>query len=85
MLLGVPPFNSEVADITLGKHITDDPQVVSDIDPRITPATSQLINWLLTKNRDKRPKTPYQFLSKLITHPLVKLQQEKENEDEITT
>ena len=85
MLLGVPPFNSEVADITLGKHITDDPQVVSDIDPRITPATSQLINWLLTKNRDKRPKTPYQFLSKLITHPLVKLQQEKENEDEIAT
>ena len=58
MLLGVPPFNSEVAEITLGKHITDDPQVVSDIDPRITPATSQLINWLLTKNRDKRPKTP---------------------------
>lgn len=81
MLLGSVPFTSENPDVTLRKHISDDPTTASEVDPRITPATSQLINWLLTKDRDRRPKTPHQFLSKLITHPLVRLQQEQELQD----
>ncbi len=78
MLLGQAPFIAEDPDTVLKKHITDDPQSVSEVDPRITPATSQLINWLLTKDRNNRPKSPRQFLSKLMTHPLIKLKQEQD-------
>ena len=78
MLLGIPPFTAEDPQTILKKHISDDPASVCEVDPRITPATSQLINWLLTKDRERRPKTPYQFLNKLITHPLIKIRQEKE-------
>lgn len=78
MVLGTPPFTSETPDIILRKHISDDPDSVTEVDPRISPATSQLINWLLTKDRDRRPKSPHQFLSKLMTHPIIKLKQEKE-------
>ncbi len=81
MVLGAAPFNAEDPEIILKKHITDDPQSVCEVDPRITPATSQLINWLLAKDRNNRPKSPRHFLSKLMTHPLIKLKQEQELND----
>ncbi len=84
LLVGRPPFTGDSPDIILKKHINDTPESVTAIDPRITPATAQLISWLLSKDREKRPKTPQQFLTKLLTHPLIRLQQEKQAENERT-
>lgn len=77
MLTGRPPFTAESPAVVLRKQISDDPAVPHEVDPRITPATGQLILWLLNKDREKRPRTPQQFLAKLMTHPLLKLAQEK--------
>lgn len=77
MLLGRSPFAGDSAPVILRKHISDDPTAPHEADPRITPATSQLILWLLTKDREKRPRNPQLFLAKLMTHPLFKLAQER--------
>ncbi len=77
MLLGRVPFTADSPAVVLRKQISDDPAVPHEVDPRITPATGQLILWLLNKDREKRPRTPQQFLAKLMTHPLLKLAQEK--------
>ena len=79
-LLGKAPFNCDNPEISLKKHITDDPDSVNKVDPKITPATAQLISWLLKKDREMRPRTPKKFLAKLMTHPIIKLQQ-KPSED----
>ncbi len=77
MLLGRYPFTGESAAVVLRKHISDDPEMPHEVDSRITPATGQLIMWLLNKDRERRPRTPQQFVSKLMTHPLVKLEQQQ--------
>ena len=77
MILGRAPFTAESPAVLLRRHISDDPVAPHEADPRIVPATSQLIMWLLQKDREKRPRNPQLFLSKLVTHPLLKLAQEK--------
>lgn len=78
MIIGQAPFTGDSAAVVLRKHISDDPQPAHEIDGRITPATGQLIMWLLDKDRQRRPATPQKFISKLMTHPLIKLEQQTE-------
>lgn len=85
MLLSRPPFIGESAPVILRKHISDDPVNPTEVDLRITPATGQLLMWLLEKDRDRRPRNPQQFIAKMMTHPLLKLEQERELVAEYTT
>ncbi len=41
------------------------------LDANISDDTSKLIQWLLEKNRDARPRTPREFLRRLASHPLL--------------
>lgn len=77
MLCGRPPFVENSPSATLLAQINGEPVPLAEIEPKVSLATGQLILWLLSKNREKRPRTPQQFLSKMMTHPLVKLEMEK--------
>ncbi len=41
------------------------------VDANISEETSKLIQWLLERNRDARPRTPKEFLRRLAAHPLL--------------
>lgn len=69
-LLGEPVFRGETPAETLRMHREDKPAAPHEVDPRLTPATSEMILWLLEKERDRRPRTPRDFLRKLASHPL---------------
>lgn len=70
-LLGRPPFQGDTADVILQKHREEEPENPRDIDIRISAGTGQLLLWLLRKDRDRRPRTPQQVVSKMMEHPLI--------------
>ena len=71
LLLGEPPFRASTPEETLRRHLEEKPRSPRDLDPRLSAATSNLILWLLEKERDARPRTPREFLRKLRSHPLL--------------
>lgn len=71
MLLGRPPFMGSCPEEILRGHLETPPPSPRTINMRITAATSELILWLLEKDRDQRPRTPAKFLEKLSLHPLL--------------
>jgi serine/threonine-protein kinase len=71
MLAGRPAFAAETPDEVVRMHLEVKPPSLREFDPKIAPATGQLIKWLLEKDRDKRPRTPKEFLRKLAEHPLL--------------
>jgi serine/threonine-protein kinase len=70
MLTGNPPFQKTTPEETLRAHLEEEPANLRELDPRLSAATSQLVLWLLEKDRDNRPRTPQDFLRKLDKHPL---------------
>ena len=70
-LMGVPVFRGQTTAETLDMHLAAEPTPPREVDPRLSSASSQLILWLLEKDRDARPRTPRDFLRKLATHPLL--------------
>ncbi len=70
MLLGQPPFTGQTSAEILRRHLDDEPEPPRERDPRIGAMTSQIILWLLKKDRDERPRTPQALLAKLAEHPL---------------
>lgn len=70
-LLGAPVFRGATSAATLDMHLTAKPVPPREADPRLSAASSQLILWLLEKDRDARPRTPREFLRKLASHPLL--------------
>jgi len=70
MVSGSPPFSgSNELEILMQKHLEAMPDDLQE--KKISAATSVLINWLLEKDRDRRPRTPAAFLNKLQQHPLL--------------
>ena len=67
-LLGAPPFKGE-PDEQLRRRQEEDAPAARELDPRISSATSRLIGWLLSREREERPRTPQEFLAKLAQHP----------------
>lgn len=70
-LLGEPVFAGETPEETLRLHREAKPTPVNKVDPKVSTETSDLIQWLLQKDRDARPRTPREFLRKLNRHPLM--------------
>lgn len=70
-LMGRPVFLADTAEEILHMHREEKAPALGTIDPKITAATSQLVRWLLEKERDARPRTPREFLRKLAAHPFV--------------
>lgn len=77
-ILAEPVFKGNTPEETLDMHLRQKPVPPREVDPRLSAATSQLILWLLEKDRDARPRTPKEFLRKLSSHPLL----EKEKQEE---
>ncbi|GHS93991.1 hypothetical protein FACS1894139_19020 [Planctomycetales bacterium] len=73
LLTGAPPFTAASPSAILVAQINDAPRPPAAIDAKISPATGQLIAWLLNKKREQRPRSAQQFLAKMTTHPLVKI------------
>lgn len=69
-LSGRPVFEGETPEETVRMHREEKAPLLSSIDPKISAETSNLIAWLLEKDRDARPRTPRAFLKKLAQHPL---------------
>lgn len=65
------PFAAPTAEETMRMHRETEPTAPRERDPRLSQATSRLIMWLLSKERDSRPRTPRDFLAKLRQHPLL--------------
>lgn len=70
-LLGEPVFKGGTPGETLDLHLQAKPVPPREADPRLSAATSQLLLWLLEKDRDARPRTPKDFLRRLAQHPLL--------------
>lgn len=70
-LLGEPVFKGTTPAQVLDMHLEAKPTPPRETDPRLSSATSQLVMWLLEKDRDARPRTPKEFLRKLAAHPLL--------------
>ncbi len=70
-LLGEPVFKALTGRETLRLHLEQAPVPPRERDPRLSAATSNLILWLLEKDREARPRTPKEFLRKLGSHPLL--------------
>ena len=71
LLAGRPVFEGETPEETLQMHLEQKPPQLHKIDEKITESTSNLVRWLLEKDRDARPRTPKEFLRKLSSHPLL--------------
>lgn len=82
MLAGRPVFVAETPEEVLHMHMEMKPPSVCKLDPKISASTGQLINWLLEKDRDRRPRTPREFLRKLARHPLLAEGAPEEEDDE---
>lgn len=70
-LAGAPVFRGSDAADTLRLHLEAKPASLRDLDPKLSAATSELVLWLLEKDRDARPRTPRDFLKRLKKHPLL--------------
>lgn len=70
-LLGETVFPGATPAETLAMHLEKEPRSPRELDPRLSAAVSNLLLWLLEKERDARPRTPREFLRKLETHPLL--------------
>lgn len=79
-LVGEPVFRGENAVDTLRLHREAKPAPVHKTDPRLSELTSELIFWLLEKDRDNRPRTPRDFLRRLKAHPLFELREGDETD-----
>ncbi len=75
-ILAEPVFKGNTPEETLEMHVRQKPVPPRELDPRLSAATSQLILWLLEKDRDARPRTPKEFLRKLSSHPLLQKEEE---------
>ncbi len=69
-LLGEPVFQAPTPEAILEMHLEREPASPRDLDARLSAATSNLMLWLLAKDRDARPRTPKEFLRKLESHPM---------------
>lgn len=69
-VMGRHVFPGESPAETVRMHLEEKAPALGTIDPKISAATSQLVRWLLEKDRDARPRTPKEFLRKLAEHPL---------------
>jgi len=69
-LFGQPPFSAAVAESALESHLSALPPSPRERDPRLSAATSQIILWLLKKEREARPSAPRDLLAHLERHPL---------------
>lgn len=70
-LMGRPVFRGATPEETIRMHMEEKAPALGTIDPKVSAATSQLVRWLLEKDRDARPRTPREFLRKLSDHPLL--------------
>ncbi|MDR1745639.1 MAG: serine/threonine protein kinase [Planctomycetota bacterium] len=70
-LLGRPVFQGGTPEETVRMHREEKAPALGTIDPKVSAATSQLVRWLLEKDRDARPRTPKEFMRKLAEHPLL--------------
>lgn len=70
VLLGEPMFKGTSPAQVLDGRLEAGPPPPRESDPRLSAATSQLVMWLLEKDRDARPRTPREFLRRLAAHPL---------------
>lgn len=77
-LMGAPVLHGATPEETLRLHLESKPVPPREIDPRLSAATSELVLWLLEKERDARPRTPRDFLRKLKGHPLLSVESEGE-------
>ncbi len=75
VLLGEPVFKGVTPEQTLEMHLSAKATPPRETDPRLSASTSQLLLWLLEKNRDARPRTPREFLKRLAAHPLLETEQ----------
>ncbi len=71
VLMGRPVFQGDTPGETVRMHLEEKAPALGTIDPKVSAATSQLVRWLLEKDRDARPRTPKEFLRKLADHPLL--------------
>jgi serine/threonine-protein kinase len=69
-LLGAPPFRGTPEEM-LRRHREEAPVPAREAEPRISYATSRLIEWLLAKDPEDRPRTPRDFLATLAQHPML--------------
>jgi serine/threonine-protein kinase len=69
MLTGNAPFKSPSPEVLLSKHISEEPVPPREENIRISAFTNNLVMWLLEKDLGNRPRTPQDFLNKLLTHP----------------
>ncbi len=69
-LMGRPVFHGDTPAETVRMHREEKAPAPGTIDPKVSAATSQLVRWLLEKDRDARPRTPKEFLRRLAEHPL---------------
>lgn len=84
MLAGRPVFVAEAPEEVLHMHMEMKSPSLCKLDPKITASTGQLISWLLEKDRDRRPRTPREFLRRLARHPLLAEGAADEEEDDET-
>lgn len=70
-LLGEAVFQGATPEKTLALHLEQEPRSPRELDPRLSAAAANLLLWLLEKERDARPRTPREFLRKLMAHPLL--------------
>ena len=69
-LFGQPPFSAAAVESILESHLSALPPSPRERDPRLSAATSQIILWLLEKEREARPRAPRDLLEHLERHPL---------------
>ena len=63
MVTGQAPFHAPYAGAIMAKHITDPIPSAHATCPAVSPACSQLIKYMLAKDREERPSTPADLLA----------------------
>ncbi len=70
MLIGRPPYAADTADEVMHQQLSAPLPDAHAVAGRVSRETSELIQWLMQKDREQRPPTPAVFLGRLDAHPL---------------
>ena len=58
LLTGKPPFHGHPPAVVMAKQIAEDPEDPRKLNPRISRASAELVDFMMAKDRDDRPETP---------------------------
>jgi len=58
LLTGKPPFHGHPPAVVMAKQIAADPEDPRKLNPRISRASAELVDFMMAKDRDERPETP---------------------------